>query len=173
MLNPIDKDKDETGRYILLPSEWTLWEHRSDSKNWKIDGYKKIIKIGTIGQFWNVMNTFYKLDHKGYDFFFMKNKVLPIWEDDKNKKGSQCSIRTDLVTGIDALNLLFIQMVTNKLYTDGTDDINGISCSVRNSWIVIKIWCGFREDKLTTIIKNVLGKLTNLTFKYIPTSPEY
>lgn len=162
------------GRYILLPSLWSLWEHRSDSKNWKIDSYKKIIELNNVSQFWKMLNNFYRLDHKVFDFFLMKENIQPIWEHPKNRDGSICSIRTDISNGIDALNLITLHMITNKLYTEGIDDINGISCSVRNNWMVIKIWCGFKEDKLTAILREgILGKIVNLTLKHILTAPEY
>ena len=162
------------GRYILLPSLWSLWEHRSDSKNWKIDSYKKIIELNNVSQFWKMLNNFYRLDHKVFDFFLMKENIQPIWEHPKNRDGSICSIRTDISNGIDALNLISLHMITNKLYTEGVDDINGISCSVRNNWMVIKIWCGFKEDKLTAILREgILGKIVNLTLKHILTAPEY
>ena len=92
----------------------------------------------------------------------------------KNRDGSICSIRTDTNNGADAICLLILHMVTNKLYTDGTDDINGISCSVRNNWMVIKIWCGFKEDKLTPLLQEgLLGRLNNLSFRHISTIPQY
>jgi hypothetical protein len=39
---------------------------------------------------------------------------------------------------------------------------------------VIKVWCGFKEDKLTRIVQSgVLGRLSNLSFRYIMTVPQY
>ena len=159
---------------IILPSVWNLYEHNSDSKNWKIDSYNNIYKITNASNLWKFLNNFYRIDFKTYDFFLMKEDVLPIWEHPKNRDGSICSIRTDINNGSDAVCLIMLHMVTNKLYTDGSDDINGISCSVRNNWMVIKIWCGFKEDKLTGILQNgLLSKLNNLTFKHISTIPQY
>lgn len=163
-----------TGKYMLLPSIWHLWEHKSDNKDWKIDSYNKIMAINNVSDLWGLLNNFYKLDHKMYDFFLMKEDILPIWEHKKNRDGSTCSIRTDTSNGTDALSLLILHMVTNKLYTDGTDDINGISCSVRNNWMVIKVWCGFKEDKLSNILQGgVLGRLSNLSIRHISTIPQY
>ena len=170
---------DLKGQHILLPSEWTLWEHagqREKWKNddWKIGSYHKVLTINSVSELWKMLNNFYRLDHRKYDFFLMKDDVLPIWEHIRNKNGSCCSIRTEIINGINAINLLILHIVTNKLYTDDYDNINGISCSLRDSWMVIKIWCGFKEDKITSIIKTgVLGKLSNLTFKHIPTTPQY
>jgi hypothetical protein len=179
--NDTDKNKDtnkeknitinensENGSDIELPSLWHLYEHNSENKNWKIDSYNDIYTVSNASNLWKLVNNFYRLDFKKYDFFLMKNDILPIWEHPKNRDGSICSIRTDINNGSDAVCLILLYLVTNKLYTDGTDDINGISCSVRNNWMVIKIWCGFKEDKLINILQNgLLSKLNNLTFKHI------
>ena len=162
------------GTDIILPSLWQLYGHNSESKNWKIDSYNNIYKITNASNLWRFLNNFYRMDFKTFDFFLMKDDILPIWEHKKNRDGSICSIRTDINTGSDAVCLIMLHMVTNKLYTDGSDDINGISCSVRNNWMVIKIWCGFKEDKLTNLLQDgLLSKLNNLTFKHISTIPQY
>jgi len=162
------------GSNINLPSLWHLYGHNSESKNWKIDSYNNIYQITNASNLWKFLNNFYRMDFKTYDFFLMKEDILPIWEHSKNRDGSICSIRTDINNGSDAVCLIMLHMVTNKLYTDGSDDINGISCSVRNNWMVIKIWCGFKEDKLTNLLQDgLLSKLNNLTFKHISTIPQY
>jgi hypothetical protein len=162
------------GSDIILPSLWQLYGHNSESKNWNIDSYNNIYKIINASNLWKFLNNFYRMDFKMYDFFLMKEDILPIWEHKKNRDGSICSIRTDINNGSDAVCLIMLHMVTNKLYTDGSDDINGISCSVRNNWMVIKIWCGFKEDKLTNLLQDgLLSKLNNLTFKHISTVPQY
>jgi len=162
------------GTDVILPSIWQLYGHNSESKNWSIESYNNIYKILNASNLWKFLNNFYRMDFKTFDFFLMKNDILPIWEHPKNRDGGICSIRTDINNGSDAVCLIILHMVTNKLYTDGADDINGISCSVRNNWMVIKIWCGFKEDKLTHLLQNgLLSKLNNLTFKHISTVPQY
>ena len=113
-----------------LSNKWNIWYHH-EKDNWDISGYKNIYEIKTVGDFWRLYNNWHKL--KGVNsrhFFFMKDDVPPIWEDEQNKNGGCWSFK---VIDHDAEKLwtdLSIYAVCGQL-TNNSDDIVGLSICLK------------------------------------------
>ena len=67
-----------------LNNEWTLWYHNSKN-NWKINGYTKLLNFKFLEEILYYLNNFDKLGGLySSHFFFMKEKIKPVWEDPNN-----------------------------------------------------------------------------------------
>ena len=136
------------GDNLYLPSSWDVYCHKKSISDWTKDSYSYICPINSLGTFCRFFNNFNNLDKLTYEFFIMKDKILPIWEDNANRKGGICSIllnsvfdkKTKTDIGSEIMLAVCILMMNGNLIKDN-DKINGISYSLRaRNTVVIKIW---------------------------------
>ena len=157
----------------LLPNHWSLWTHELYDTDWSIDSYKMLCSIHKISDFWRLYNNLNKMKIKYMHYFLMRGDIKPIWEDEKNRDGGICSLKVEIENSLELFEYLSVRIVLNKL-TDDPMDINGISISPKNNWILIKIWNGNSSNDLSVILQdNVLDKYKKYSIKYRPNKPEY
>jgi len=166
---------DELGNNLFLYSQWTVWVHKSDCIVWTEDSYTNIYLINSWGSFWRFFNNFYLLDKSKNQFFIMRNKIKPIWEDNENRNGGICSIKIDSYghntysgdLGSDVMTCISL-LVMNETFLQNNEEINGISYTVKNKSILIKLWCKNFNDKIVNklpfVFFNKLDQLLKTTF---------
>jgi len=172
MVDNTEKISIDGSQYSLL-SQFTLWYHDIHNKDWSIKSYRKICNIITIADFWKLFNNFDRLNYKFKHFFLMKKNVQPIWEHETNRNGGICSFRIELKVALKLWELIAIYMVCGQL-TNNYDDINGISFSPKNHWVIIKIWNKDSKNDISKFINEaIFNKFPNLSVKYRSNQPEY
>jgi hypothetical protein len=145
-----EERETELGNTKFLNSPWTVWIHKAnvgpEKENWTEDTYTSIYVINSIGSFWRFFNNFQMLDRANYQYFIMRNKIKPIWEDNENRTGSICSFRVEF--GACAMSCMSL-LIMNETFMAGNDDINGISYSIKNNKnILIKVWYKVHNSKI-------------------------
>ncbi len=189
---------NELGNNMFFNSPWTVWVHKSDCQVWTEDSYTNIYVINSIGSFWRFFNNFHLLDKVRNQLFIMRNKVKPIWEDNENRNGGICSVKLDCYSrqgktdvGVEAMICLCLLIMNETFIPNNNDEINGISYSIKNRSVLIKLWCknfntkitekiptGF-FNKLDSILKGMdkysFGKKADnkLSIRYTQIKPEY
>jgi hypothetical protein len=188
------QDRDETdGKNNYLNSQWTVWVHRNDCGDWGINSYKNIYLIDSIGSFWEFFNHFHKINKEDNQYFIMRNKIKPIWEDNNNRNGGICSLKMDCYdrnnktdVGCEIMICLCI-LIMNETFIKENSEINGISYSVKNRSIYMKLWTReFQNDikeklpqnlmtKFNNVVRNNMFKKfdNNISVRYTPIKPEY
>lgn len=168
----VDNNQDN-GDSLLLNYEYDLWIHDITSKDWSINGYKKLCAIKTVSHFWKLFNNLTKLGIKFNNLFLMRSGTDPTWEHVNNRNGGVCSFKIELDRSLPVFEDLCIHMVCGKLNHED-NDINGISISPRNTWALIKIWNKNKKNDLTlTLNKDIMIKYHDLSIKYKTNEPEY
>lgn len=185
-----EEHENELGNTKFLNSSWTVWMHKAnvgkDVKEWLESTYTSIYVINSIGSFWRFFNNFQMLDKVNYQYFIMRNKIKPIWEDNDNRNGSICSFRVEY--GPSAMTCMSL-LIMNETFMTGNEDINGISYLIKNKSILIKVWYKIGTNKvvdkipiefmnkLDAFIKNndKFGKHENssITIRHTPIEPQY
>jgi hypothetical protein len=161
------------GNDIILVTEYVLWVHSINENDWSINGYKQLCTIKTVSDFWKLFNNIHKLNFKNNNFYFMKPKIEPIWEDENNRHGGICSFRIELDHALKVYELLCIFLVCEKLVVN-IDDINGISITPKNNWAIIKIWNKDKTNKTDKLLhKSILDKYKHVSIQYKQNQPEY
>lgn len=191
---------DGLGNNLFLQSPWTVWIHKSDCQVWTEESYTNIYVINSIGSFWRFFNNFHALDKLYNQLFIMRNKIKPIWEDNDNRNGGICSIKFDCYSkqgridiGVETM-LCISLLVMNETMLQSNEEINGISYSIKNKSVLIKLWCRNYNNKiadklprglfskLETILKNNdRGQFkkqynetdTKLSIRYTQIKPEH
>lgn len=166
--NILNRD-DASGKNHYLNSQWTVWVHRNECKDWTVSSYQNIALIDSISSFWSFFNFFHKINKEDNQYFIMRNKIKPIWEDNNNRNGGICSLKMDCYdrnSKIDVGSEFMISLcllIMNETLIPDNSEINGIAYSLLNRSIMIKIW--YKEH--TYNIKDKLPK--NLLDEFIST----
>jgi len=128
--------------YLKLKYNWTLWFHNPSDSNWGLDSYKKVKKVSNIKLFWELFNIIDNTLVENSMLFFMKNDIVPLWEDAQNKKGGCWSFKIYKNNVFKVWEELCIRCIAQCLTKNSEDGgmINGISISPKKSFCIIKIW---------------------------------
>lgn len=142
----IENSEVDYGNKLYLNSKWTVWVHKSECKTWKESDYSLAYEIDSIGTVLRFFNSFHLYDKHNFQFFIMRNKIKPIWEDNENRKGFICSFKFDcpykpgrIDVGTDGMYIACL-LVMNETFIANNIDINGISYSIKNKSVLIKMW---------------------------------
>lgn len=160
---------DKLGNNCYLNTPWTVWVHKNDCQDWTEAGFKCIYVIDTISSFWKFFNNIHNLNKEDNQFFIMRNKIKPIWEDNNNRTGGICSLKMDCYArnnkydiGSEIMICLCLLMMNETLLPDN-NEINGISHSIKNKCVLIKVWTrDYKYDITEKLPKNILNKFSNV-----------
>lgn len=191
------KTYENIGNELKLNSYWTVWVHKSDNQDWTLQSYQKRYVINSIGSFWRFFNNFQFYDCYKNQLFIMRGEIAPIWEDVNNKFGGICSIKVDSTQRgfkTDVSTEIFISicmLIMNETFIMNSEDINGISYTVKKRGILIKLWTKtyHKDDKfidelpkplfnkfnneLQKQLNGILGDNYKMSIQYKQIKPEY
>lgn len=144
------------GSDLILNHSWNVWIHKNACSDWTLNSYNRVMTIKSIADFWKFINNFNKLMYADYQFFIMRDKITPTWEDPLNKFGGAASFKLS-VTDPCLLSIwekICLQMICEKLYYGSimSTDINGASFNLKDTTTVIKIW---NNDNRNDIVKKL------------------
>ena len=143
---------------LKLPYIWSVWYHKQDEQNWDKDSYIHVADIETIVDFVRFKNSFMYLPQflNGY-YFFMKNGISPMWEDDKNRDGGCINIKVakDLVDK-SVWDILSYAIIDQLVIAD-KDSINGISVVPKKYNAIVKIWNNDKTLRNVRVINSAIN----------------
>ena len=71
---------------MQLNDTWCFYFHDPYNTEWDFKSFKLITSIKTVDNFISIFDCYKDILSKGM-FFIMREGILPIWEDELNKKG--------------------------------------------------------------------------------------
>lgn len=144
---------------IIQLDKWSLWYHH-EKDNWKISGYKKIYDVCNSTDFWKLHNNWDKIKGINYKhYFFMKEGIIPIWEDQQNINGGCWSFKVNEDQTLNLWTDLAVYLVTDQLLNDKQDVVGISSCLKKNNNSVVKIWNkNSKNSSLNNINKDIIKK---------------
>jgi hypothetical protein len=163
---------NNTGEHLKFVSKWNVWVHLNNSTNWTAESYKIVYTIDNISSFWRFVNNINNLDLDKYQFYVMKDKSCPTWEDESNRNGGTCSIRLPRDRMEDVIEQLSI-LVLNDTFNDQPEEINGLSFGVKVNWGLIKIWNSNYENDISAFVPQYLTKKYLANPRYKKNEPEF
>ena len=163
----------DKGDKIKLPFKYVVWYHSIRDRDWTIHGYKKMMTLETVSDFWQFFNSFDKTSYKFYHFYIMKEGIDPTWEHKANAYGGICSFKVDILSAPQMWEYVNCHIMVKTLI-ENMEDINGSSCSPKKDWAIIKIWNrNSKNDLSKSLCKEVKTFLPNLSIQYKANAPEY
>ena len=147
---------------LKLNNIWILWFHNIKN-NWKMDGYKQLLKFEYLPEFLIFINNYkYIKNLFNTQFFLMRENINPIWEDEQNRNGGCISIKCINNNLIDTWNSLCLKIIGESIID--SHDINGISICIKNiNYSIIQLWLKNKNNNIINYIYNKYDK--NIIFK--------
>lgn len=127
----------------FLNDVWCFYFHDPYDNKWTNESYKLLGTIGSVEEFWQHHQCISQYIQKGM-FFMMREHVQPTWDDASNIDGGCLSIKVlkeDLPMFWEDI---CVKLLGESLLTEDArnkwDCVNGISCSPKKHFCIVKIW---------------------------------
>jgi hypothetical protein len=140
--------------------KWNVWIH-PDPSDWSPSSYTNIGSFSTVKTGVSLMNLLPDTLIENCMLFVMKDGILPLWEDPRNKNGGAFSYKIPNKIVHDVWRNLTYILAGETLSSNENfvKQVTGISISPKKKFCVIKIWLEttqFQNPKLiTTEIKGL------------------
>lgn len=128
-----------------LNNDWVIYFHDFMDTNWNRESYEKLVSIDNVVDFWTIFNIIKDKLSVGM-FFFMKKNIFPKWDDNENTKMSYMSIKILKTNASIFMEKILVHLMSETLYTDNPDLINGLSISPKKNFCICKIWINSVDD---------------------------
>jgi hypothetical protein len=128
----------------ILDSSWSLWIHYVTDPDWSIPSYIKVHSCSHAEELIALHETVVLSEcvFRKCMLFFMKDSIMPIWEDDENKNGGYFSFKLALNNIRDTWATVIYMMAGNTI-SDNPEfisDITGIVLSPKKYYYNVQIW---------------------------------
>jgi len=140
-----------------LNSVWCFWYHL-DLTCWTANSFKLLAKIETVEDFWQMVETLQNNQIIIEHIYFMRDGIMPMWEDDHNRNGGCWSLKVDIKDSYLTLVKILIYLIgENILYKDGkniSDEMTGISLCQKNNYnCVLQLWTSNSKNNKINYLK--------------------
>ena len=171
----IDNQITPTPTYNPLPVPWKLWAHLPHDTDWSVNSYKDIFVFSTVENTIAITETLPEVLIKNCMLFIMKENILPMWEDPKNREGGCFSYKIANKNVCDVWKELTYVLSGNCISGNPNfvNNVTGITISPKKNFCIIKIWmtdCQFQNPAVVTT--DVKG-LTSAGCLFKKHTPEY
>ena len=149
-----------------LNNKWTLWFHELNDKKWDTKSYRKKCEFNTLNDF-IIYYEKKNLIKNGF-FFIMKENIFPRWEEPENVNGGSWTFKIDRRKVTETWYFLSMALIGNTIcnkYED-TNDINGLSITIKDFNCIIKIWNKTSSKNSLNILKQNIINLDYKGFRY-------
>uniref|UniRef100_A0A6C0JAA4 Eukaryotic translation initiation factor 4E n=1 Tax=viral metagenome TaxID=1070528 RepID=A0A6C0JAA4_9ZZZZ len=125
---------------IIFDHTWTMWFHKVEDSDYSIGSYKKLFTVSSVKDLCMLINTVPNIT-SGM-FFFMKDGIEPLWENDANINGGMWTFKLTKSDSNEMWKILMAALCGNvlTLNPENMKHINGISVSPKITNCIIKIW---------------------------------
>jgi len=125
-----------------LSDKWTFWAHLPHDTDWSIKSYKNIYTVKTVEETIAISETLPEILVKNCMLFFMREGILPIWEDPVNRGGGCFSYKIPNKNVYEVWKQLCYIIVGNKISNQVhfVSSVTGITVSPKKNFCIIKIW---------------------------------
>ena len=164
-----------TNTFNTLSTCWSLWAHLPQNPDWTEKGYEFVHKFKTVEDTIAITETLPELLVKNCMLFIMRESILPMWEDVKNRNGGCFSYKVSNKFICDVWRDLTYILIGNTLVVnkDILKHINGITVSPKKNFCIIKIWMATCDYQNPSIITSEIPLLSAQGCLFKKHSPEF
>lgn len=139
-----------------LNTKWVLWCHSLTNNNWDCDSYNKIFEIDNLYNYYSFYKNININNYFDSMFFLMRDNILPIWEDEKNKDGCSLTFKVPANEVKTEWDKIILDCITENIHKniDNYDNLNGLSITPKKEFNIIKLW--FKNNIKLTDIDNTI-----------------
>jgi hypothetical protein len=122
-----------------LPSSWQLWAHLPHDTDWSMTSYTPVMKLSHAEEIVALTHALPEKLVTNCMLFFMREDVLPTWEDPKNREGGCFSYKVPNKAVAETWKELWM-LLAGESIGDMASDVTGLSVSPKKGFCVMKIW---------------------------------
>jgi hypothetical protein len=145
-----------------LKIKWNLWAHLPQDPDWSVKSYKSIYQFTNLEETIAITETLPEALIQNCMLFIMKDGIVPMWEDTKNRNGGCFSYKVSNKYVSEVWRDLTYVLVGDTISssTSFVNSVTGITISPKKNFCIIKIWmtnCDHQNPQLVTSeIKNLI-----------------
>ena len=138
-----------------LKNKWNLWAHLPQDPDWTMNSYKKIYQFKTIEETVGITESMPDNLIKNCMLFIMKDGIIPMWEDPRNRNGGCFSYKISNKNVADVWRNLTYALIGECLSTNISfvNAVTGITISPKKNFCIVKIWmtnCDYQNPQIVT-----------------------
>jgi hypothetical protein len=160
----------------LLKNKWNLWAHLPQDTDWSAKSYKLIYNFKTVEDSIVITETTPDPLIKSCMLFVMKDGILPMWEDPKNRNGGCFSYKVSNKNVCEVWREINYALVGETMSTTNSSFVNcvtGITISPKKNFCIIKIWMTNCENQNPAVVTTDVKGLTPQGCLFKKHSPEF
>ena len=148
---------------IEINNSWSLWIHELNNKNWDNQSYKKIFDCENLYDYNILKKTIKTQNLQNCMYFFMREDIIPMWEDPENRLGCCISFKVPLKDIKSEWDKLLLKIISEDIHIniDDFNKLNGISISPKKEFNNIKLWYREEVKSLESVINGYENYVTN------------
>lgn len=133
--NTIDNSDMNTSQnntiFHYLSTNWKLWAHLPHDTDWTVKSYQSIFNFSTIETAIAITETLPEILIKNCMLFIMKEEILPMWEDPRNREGGCFSYKISNKNVCEVWKELTYVLLGSSISTNRqfVDNVTGITIS--------------------------------------------
>lgn len=147
-----------------LKYKWNLWAHLPQDPDWTSKSYKKIFQFTNIEETIAITESLPENLVKNCMLFIMKDSIIPMWEDPKNRNGGCFSYKVSNKHVYEVWRDLTYVLVGDSISNNSgfVNNVTGITISPKKNFCIVKIWmtnCDYQNPQVVTIdVKNLISQ---------------
>jgi hypothetical protein len=158
-----------------LSDKWCLWAHLPHDTDWSLKSYKQIFTMDTIEETIAITETLPEAIVKNCMLFLMRDGIMPIWEDPKNRNGGSFSYKVANKNVYETWKELSYLLVGNSISKENSfvANVTGITISPKKNFCIIKIWLSTCANQNPAIVSQEIEGITSQGCLFKKHTPEY
>ena len=152
----------QTIEFHRLKYKWNLWAHLPQEPDWTSKSYKKIYQFKNLEEAIAITESLPEGLIKNCMLFIMKDGIIPMWEDQKNRNGGCFSYKVSNKNVYEVWRDLTYVLVGETISSNVifVNSVTGITISPKKNFCIIKIWmtnCDHQNPAVVTSdVKNLI-----------------
>ena len=149
-----DNSIESNNTFHALSDKWTLWAHLPHDTDWTMKSYKTIYTFQNMEQAISLCEIIPEKMIQNCMMFLMRDGIMPLWEDKKNRNGGCFSYKISNNTVANIWRKLFYCIVGETTTKNKDIIINGFTISPKKNFCIVKIWtenCKVQNPKIFDI----------------------
>ena len=158
-----------------LGTQWNLWAHLPHDSDWTVSSYKKIYKLTTVEETIAIIESLPEPLVKNCMLFIMKDGIVPMWEDPKNRNGGCFSYKVSNKNVCEVWRDLSYLLVGNTISSNMqfVNGVTGVTISPKKNFCIIKIWLSNCEHQNPAVVTSEINGLVAQGCLFKKHNPEF
>ena len=164
--------KDE---FNNLRHTWNLWAHLPHETDWSKTSYKQIYQFTTVEETLAITESLPETLIKNCMLFIMKDGIIPMWEDPRNRNGGCFSYKISNKNVCDVWKELSYVLVGESISNNlqFVNGVTGITISPKKNFCIIKIWMTNCDHQNPAVVTNEINGLVPQGCLFKKHTPEF